>query len=138
MRNRRDVDLRLHTSNVRRGGDVRGARGYRDSSPQPPAAPMTRRLCSGGALAAAWLSASLVAQPQRIELRGEGFVLRGHLSSKTLTAVACDLETAVSALRPPAAGNAQAPKVEAVDGARGMREWMPQFKQHGRGNPLGA
>lgn len=79
----------------------------------------------------------LVAQAPWTQLRGEGFALSGQVSTDTLTAVACDLETAVKALRRSTVGGDR-PQVVAVDSARGIREWLPQFNERGRGNPLGA
>lgn len=83
------------------------------------------------------LSAPLIAQAPSTETRGDGFVLRSALPPATVTAVACDLDTAVRALRHPKA-KTTFPRVVAVNSARGIREWLPQFGERGTGNPLGA
>ena len=101
---------------------------------------MTRGVWGFGLLTAAGVllvSAHLIAETPWTELRGEGFAVRGQVSTDTLTAVACDLETAVKALRRSTTGGG-VPQVVAVDNARGIREWLPQFNERGRGNPLGA
>lgn len=100
---------------------------------------MTRRVCSGGltALGVVWLTTHLVAQAPWTTLTAEGFELRGQLSAGVLDAVACDLETAVAAVPRLKAGKTR-PQVVAVDSARGIREWLPQFNGSKRANPLGA
>lgn len=94
-------------------------------------------LVAVGAAGTMSLSTPLVAQTPWTELRGDGFVLRGPIALDRLTAVACDLDTAVRALRD-AHGGTQSPTVVAVDNARGVREWLPQFEGRGGAVPLGA
>ena len=86
----------------------------------------------------AMISARLLAQSPWTEVRGAGFVLRSQIAPDKLTAVACDLETAARALHGPMSGNAALPQAVAVNDAGSVREWLPQFNERGRGNPLGA
>lgn len=88
------------------------------------------------------LAAAIAALPAHAaspwtERRGDGFVLLGQLAAAPLDAVACDLDTAARTLRGATASGA-APHVIAVDSARAIREWLPEFNERGRGNPLGA
>lgn len=101
---------------------------------------MTRRVRGTGLLVTAgavWLSAHVLAQTPVTELRGEGFVLRGSIAMDRLNATACDLDTAVRALRQTQSG-AAVPMVVAVENAGGIREWLPRYRERGAGNPLGA
>lgn len=95
----------------------------------------TAGLCA--LVAAAWWSAPLGAQQPWTELRDERFVLRGAIALDTLTTVACDVDRAARAVRTPPRG-AEPPVVVAVDGGRAIREWLPQFQEGRKANPLGA
>jgi hypothetical protein len=97
-----------------------------------------RELLLGTAMLAT-LAVPLIAQAPWIELKTPRFVLRSQLDAKTLHAVTCDLETAARAL---GVGEdthpIEMPEVIAVENGRAIREWVPQFNERGRGNPLGA
>lgn len=102
---------------------------------------MTGRARSVGLLSlavVAMISVRLFAQSPWTEVRGAGFVLRSQIAPDKLTGVACDLETAARALHGPTSGNAVLPQAVAVNDAGSVREWLPQFNERGRGNPLGA
>jgi hypothetical protein len=101
---------------------------------------VTRRVwvvCVLAAASVVWLPTHLSAQAPWTKVRGEGFELRSQISSGALAGVSCDLETAIRIFRRSVAGR-DAPRVVAVDNGREMREWLPQFNERGRGDPLGA
>jgi tetratricopeptide (TPR) repeat protein len=101
---------------------------------------MTWQACSARVVAAVTvisLSANLCAQTQWMQLRNNNVLVRGQISITKLNAVACDLETARQ-IFPSLASDSAAPQVVAVDSARAIREWLPEFNERRRGNPLGA
>lgn len=98
------------------------------------------RLWVAGLLAvvgAAGMSVPLGAQLPWKELRDARFVLRGAIATESLTTVACDVDRAARVVRMAQRG-AEPPVVVAVDGARAIREWLPQFQEGKKANPLGA
>lgn len=100
---------------------------------------MTWRLGRGVLLAliGAMAVATLQAQPPWVAVSGQGFNVKGALLPSAVQAIACDVATAAHIMRSGSNGTS-APVVVAVDGRRAMGEWLPEFSEPGRGNPLGA